>query len=112
MRRFGQFPYGLIVYLYLNGEKYANVAIITDSTAYLPQEYLQQYEIQVVPLTVIFGEESYSDGVDMSPSAFYTRLQQSNFMPTTSQVTVGVFKEIFEQLHQDGRDILTITISG
>lgn len=88
------------------------VAIITDSTAYLPQEYLQQYDLKIIPLTVIFGEESFNDGFDLSPAAFYTRLQNSDVMPTTSQVTVGAFKEIFENLHQDGRDILTITISG
>lgn len=90
----------------------SKVTIVTDSTAYLPQEYLRQYPIQVAPLSVIFGEENFRDGVDMSPSAFYTRLQKSDAMPTTSQVTIGAFKEMFEQLHQEGREILVITISG
>lgn len=90
----------------------SKVAIITDSTAYLPQELIQQYDIRVVPLTVIFGEESFRDGEDMSPSAFYTRLQSAAVLPTTSQVTVGVFSKLFKQLHQEGREILVITISG
>lgn len=90
----------------------SKIAIVTDSTAYLPQEYIQKYNIQVAPLSVIFGEESFSDGVDMSPSEFYTRLQKSSVMPTTSQVTVGVFKEMFGQLHQEGHEILAIMISG
>jgi DegV family protein with EDD domain len=90
----------------------SKLAVVTDSTAYLPQELIQQYGIQIIPLTVIFGEEIFSDGVDLSPAAFYTRLQQSEIMPTTSQVTIGAFKELFERLHQDGCDILVITISG
>lgn len=90
----------------------SKIAIVTDSTAYLPQEYIQKYNIQVAPLSVIFGEESFSDGVDMSPSEFYARLQKSSVMPTTSQVTVGVFKEMFGQLHQEGHEILVIMISG
>ena len=88
------------------------VTIITDSTAYLPPELLQQYNIQIVPLTVIFGEESFRDGIDLSPAEFYNRLQKTDRMPTTSQVTVGVFKEIYTNLHQAGSEILVITISG
>jgi DegV family protein with EDD domain len=90
----------------------SKVAIITDSTVYLPQELIQQYDICVAPLTVIFGDESFRDGVDLSPSEFYTRLQSADVMPTTSQVTVGVFKNLFEQLHQEGCETLVITISG
>jgi len=89
-----------------------SIAIITDSTAYLPPEYIQQYHLKIAPLTVIFGEESYRDGVDLSPREFYDRLQISPVMPTTSQVTVGTFKELYAQLHQTGAEILVITISG
>lgn len=88
------------------------VAIITDSTAYLPQELIQQYDIHIIPLTVIFGEESFRDGVDISPAEFYSRLQTTEVMPTTSQVTVGAFKKIYEQLHQEDCEILVITLSG
>jgi len=90
----------------------SKIAIVTDSTAYLPAELNQQYNIQIIPLTVIFGDESFRDGVDLSPAAFYTRLQQSERMPTTSQVTVGAFKELHGLLAQGGYDTLTITISG
>jgi len=90
----------------------SKIAIVTDSTAYLPAELNQQYNIQIIPLTVIFGDESFRDGVDLSPAAFYTRLQQSERMPTTSQVTVGAFKELYGLLAQGGYDTLTITISA
>jgi DegV family protein with EDD domain len=90
----------------------SKITIVTDSTAYLPSDYLQQYDIQVAPLSVIFGNECFKDGVDMSPSEFYNRLQKSEAMPTTSQVTVGAFREMFAQLHQADRKILVIAISG
>lgn len=63
------------------------VAVITDSTAYLPQELLRRYNISVIPLSVIWGEQVYLDGVDFLPGEFYDRLSNSKIMPTTSQVT-------------------------
>jgi len=113
MPQFGRISLKLFISIFvLAEENMSKVAIITDSTAYLPQELIQQYDIRVVPLTVIFGEESFRDGEDMSPSAFYTRLQSAAVLPTTSQVTVGIFSKLFKQLHQEGREILVITISG
>jgi len=90
----------------------SKVAIITDSTAYLPENLVQEYGIHVLPLKVIWGEESLDDGVDIMPSEFYVRLAQSDTMPTTSQVTIGEFKQLFEKLHADGYDILAILISS
>jgi hypothetical protein len=55
-------------------ENMSKVAIVTDSTAYLPPTFVHQYNIGVVPLTVILEEESFRDGVDINPSEFYTRL--------------------------------------
>ena len=89
-----------------------SIAIITDSTAYLPPEYIQKYYLKIAPLTVLFGEESYRDGVDISPREFYNRLKTSTIMPTTSQVTIGAFKDLYEDLFQAGAEILVITISG
>jgi fatty acid-binding protein DegV len=63
------------------------VAIVTDITACLPEECLNQYHISVIPLSVIRGEEIYLDGVDILQSEFYRRLAESKVMPTTSQVT-------------------------
>jgi len=90
----------------------SKVAIVTDSTAYLPENLVQEYGIHVLPLKVIWGEESLDDGVDIMPSEFYIRLAQSNTMPTTSQVTVGEFQQLFEKLHAAGHEILAILISN
>jgi len=88
------------------------VAIVTDSTAYLPEECLKQYNISVTPLSVIWGEEVYLDGVDILPGEFYNRLPDAKVMPTTSQVTPAVMQSTFQSLLEQGYDVLGIFISS
>ena len=82
------------------------VAIVTDSTAYLPEEYLHKFNITVTPLSVIWDGQVYRDGVDIRPGEFYSRLASSKTMPTTSQVTPGVMHETFRSLLAQGYDVL------
>jgi DegV family protein with EDD domain len=89
----------------------SKIAVVTDSTAYIPQELVDQYQITVAPQVLIWGEETFRDGVDISPVEFYTRLSKADIMPTTSQVAVVDFKEIFEKLHGEGKEIIAILIS-
>ncbi len=84
------------------------VAIVTDSTAYLPAEHRTQYHISVTPLSVIWGDQVYLDGVDIQPSEFYDRLGNSKVMPTTSQVTPAVMLTTFQSLLEQGYDVLGI----
>jgi DegV family protein with EDD domain len=88
------------------------VAVLTDSTAYLPRHLLAEEGIHTVPLNVIWGEEVFEDGVNIFPSAFYERLKTARKMPTTSQVTVGRMLEKFNELLQQDFDVLGIFISG
>ena len=88
------------------------VAVVTDSTAYLPDEYCKQYNITVVPLSVIWGDQIYRDGVDILPNEFYKRLAESKTMPTTSQVTPGAFQNAFQSLVEQGYDVLGIFLSS
>jgi len=90
----------------------SKVAIITDSTAYLPEDLLSEYDIYILPLKVIWGEESFDDGVDMTPTEFYDRLEKSDVMPSTSQVTIGEFTQLFQKLHAEGKEILAILLSS
>ena len=53
------------------------VAVVTDSTAYIPLELQKQYFIHTFPQVLIWGEKSYEDGVDIQPSEFYKRLKNS-----------------------------------
>ena len=89
----------------------SKVAIVTDSTAYIPADYVKEYHITVAPQVLIWEEETLRDGVDISPTEFYHRLQHSDVMPTTSQVSVTDFKDIFERFHKEGKEILAIVIS-
>ena len=88
------------------------VAIITDSTAYLPEEHLKQYNITVTPLSVVWGDQTYRDGVDILPKEFYQRLAESKAMPTTSQVTPATFQSTFQALLEQGYDVLGIFVSS
>ena len=64
-----------------------------------------------MPLVVIWGEETYSDGVSILPQEFYTRLETTDIMPSTSQPTIPCFKDVFQSLHDQGYDILAVLIS-
>ena len=90
----------------------ARVAIVTDSTAYLPKEVIANNPLSVLPLQCIFGQEIYLDGVDITPNEFYTRLKTTKVMPTTSQVTPAQFQDTYSQLLNEGYDILSIHISS
>ncbi len=87
------------------------VVIVTDSTSYLPQQIIDRYGIRVAPLVLIWGEDTYRDGVDILPNEFYQRLQNAKIMPSTSQVLIEDFRVLFNQLINEGYDILTIVIS-
>jgi DegV family protein with EDD domain len=84
------------------------IAVVTDSLASIPEEIINQYDIKVAPQVLVWGDESYLDGVDITPQEFYTRLKSSKEMPTTSQATLASFKEIFEPLVAEGRPIVAI----
>lgn len=88
------------------------VAIVTDSTAYLPQEYLKQYNIVVTPLSVILDDQVYTDGVDLLPGDFYKRLAAARTLPTTSKVMPAVMQLTFQSLLLQGYDVLGIFISS
>lgn len=90
----------------------SKTAIVTDSTAYLPEEIISTYHINVVPLVVIWGEETFLDNVEMGPEEFYKRLSTAAQMPSTSQPTILAFYDVFKKLHAEGYDILTIVISS
>jgi DegV family protein with EDD domain len=89
----------------------SNVAIITDSTATIPEEYLLKFPIHVAPQVLIWDNVTYRDGIDICADEFYARLKISKTLPTTSQATPKTFQEMFEQQLEQGHDILAILIS-
>jgi DegV family protein with EDD domain len=75
-----------------------NIVVVTDSSAYIPEQALAGFHIPVIPLWVIWGDERLQDGVDIDPPAFYHRLQESEVVPTTSQPSIGEFESFFQQV--------------
>src|SRR5262249_14314246 len=75
-----------------------NTALVLDSTADFPEAQQRYSNWRVVPLYVLFGDESYRDYVDLSPAEFYSRLRTSEQLPTTSQPTPGDFLRTYEEL--------------
>ena len=90
----------------------SKVAIVTDSTAYIPQDLMEEYNISVAPQILIWAEETFEDGVDIQPDEFYEKLKTAKVMPTSSQVTVTSIHNIFTKLSEEGYDILAVLLSN
>ncbi len=89
------------------------IALVTDSTAYLPPALVERYQITVVPLYVLFGNESLRDNVDITPLEFYDRLRMvKDTLPTTSQPSAGDFHAVYQRLKADHDAIISLHISG
>ena len=88
------------------------IKIVTDSTAYLPEEMIRQHDITVVPLYVHFGTEAFREGVELSNEEFYQRLKEAPELPTTSQPSAGEFHSVFAPLVEAGHEVITLTISS
>lgn len=89
------------------------LAIICDSTCDIPQDMIDRYDIQVVPQYVIWGDEQYRDRVDIQPEEFYQRLVSDNVRPTTSQATIGDFKEAIQSAIEKGAsEAIILTVSS
>ncbi|MFN2119797.1 MAG: DegV family protein [Anaerolineales bacterium] len=89
----------------------AKTVVVTDSTAYIPEALCKELNITVVPLAVIWGDETYLDGVTMKPADFYARLQDSKVMPSTSQATPEGMKKAFSSALDQGHDVMGVFIS-
>jgi DegV family protein with EDD domain len=88
------------------------VRIITDSTAYLPQEFVTQYSIEVVPLTLNWNEKSYLDGIDIKAEEFYTLLKDSETLPTTNAVSIHTYTEAIQKQLDAGYEVMLLPISS
>jgi DegV family protein with EDD domain len=85
-------------------------AVVTDSTADLPDAWRERYDIEVVPLKVLFGEETFRDGVDINNEEFFARLATSTKLPTTSAPSPGEFAELYTRLAKDHDGCISIHI--
>lgn len=87
------------------------IGVVTDSTAYIPKDLLEKYNIYTVPLSVVFGDESYREEIDISTEQFYEKVKESKNLPSTSQPAIGNFIELFEKLSEKYDAIISIHLS-
>lgn len=85
--------------------------IVTDAACDLPPDMIARYGIRVTPLRILFGDEQYLSGVDMTTEQFYARLAKGDVHPTTSQPTVHDFKALYQEVGANRRPILSIHLS-
>lgn len=89
----------------------SKVALVTDSTSYIPRNIREKYPITVVPQVVIWEGQTYEDDVTITPEEFYTRLRTAKVMPSTSQVSVINMHNAYDKLLEQGYDVLGIFLS-
>src|SRR5262245_18927155 len=89
------------------------VRIVTDSASDLPQDVCDELAIDIVPLTIRFGEKEYVDRKELTTEAFWREHEKSPVLPETAAPSVGAFEETFRSLADEGADgILCINLSG
>ncbi|MCC6187855.1 MAG: DegV family protein [Anaerolineales bacterium] len=88
------------------------VAIVTDSTAYLPKDLVQQYQVHVVPNVVNWGTQTYRDGIDIQSTEFFERLRKDAVQPTTAVASIGEFREVYARAAEDAQAVVGIHLSA
>ena len=88
------------------------IAIVTDSSAYIPAAVHAGLDITVIPLWLIWDDKNLRDGVDIQPAEFYRRLRQSDSLPTTAQPTVKEFVDLFKRLSSRAEAIVAVLASS
>ncbi|HEX4756280.1 MAG TPA: DegV family protein [Candidatus Dormibacteraeota bacterium] len=88
------------------------IRVVTDSTSDILPAAAAQLGVDVVPLTVRFGDEQFRDGVDLSPEQFYGRLSDTPVQPSTSQPTPEQFAEVYRRHADAGDSVVSVHISA
>ncbi|WP_203363298.1 DegV family protein [Bacillus sp. REN10] len=87
-------------------------AIVTDSTAYLSKELRDQLNIHMIPLSVIIGQDTYREEMDITAEQFYEKVRGEEKFPTTSQPPIGQFVQLYEDLSKDYDAVVGVYLSS
>lgn len=88
------------------------VIIASDSTCDLSKELIQKYDVKMIPLHIIFGEESYDDNVNMNLELLYQKVEECGELPKTSAAAPKEFYRFFKQYVDEGYDIFYVGIGA
>ena len=86
-----------------------NVAVVTDTTACVPPEQVDKYDIEIVPVQLIIDKKTYRDGIDISPAEFYAKLRETKDSPTTSSSSPDPYLNAFRNASRKARSVLCLT---
>jgi DegV family protein with EDD domain len=90
----------------------SKVVVVTDSTAYIPDQITEELDIRVIPLHVVWGDKVYKDNVDLKSDVFYPMLKKAKDLPTTSQPSPKEFMDLYKSILDHGDKIISIHISS
>lgn len=88
------------------------VAVMTDSTAYIPAEKRKTLDIHMIPLSVVFKDRAYLEEVEITSEEFYAKVKESEELPTTSQPSIGVVTDQMKELAKDYDAVISIHLSS
>lgn len=89
------------------------IAVVVDSTSYLPEALKDKYEIRTIPLSVILGDESYKEDEEITPAEFYEKIRDMEELPGTSQPSIGDYILLLETLRREGyTDVISVHLSS
>jgi hypothetical protein len=88
------------------------VAVVSDTSADLPDAVLDQHHIALVPLQVVFGDSTFRDRVELKPEEFYRRLRNAAELPTTSQPAPADFIQAFRDAGQEAREVVAVLLGS
>lgn len=90
----------------------AGVTVLTDSSAYIPEAVTREYGIEVIPLQLIWGDQTFLDGIDILADEFYTRLMTADELPTTSATSVHEYQTVIQKILDRGNAVVVMPISS
>lgn len=88
------------------------VKLVVDSASDISKKEADELGIHMISMSILFGDKTYMDGVDLSGKDFFEKLIESDELPTTSQINMFQFEECFSELTKDGSDVVAITLSS
>ncbi|MFC3420279.1 DegV family protein [Salinicoccus hispanicus] len=89
------------------------IAVVVDSTSYLPRGLKEKYDIRTIPLNVIIGEQSYKEGEDIDNETFFDSMREMEKLPRTSQPSIGDYILLLESLRSEGcTDVISVHLSS
>lgn len=91
----------------------ARIRVITDSACDIPEEYARRLDIDIVSLSIRFGDDEFTDRIDLTPSQFWAKCKASKTLPETAAPSPGAFQAAYERAKADGCDgVLVLTLSA